>query len=357
MARATEADFLGEGTADQGTAQPLSLAEQARLEEDARQRRLAENKRARLGRAGGRLGTANQNPGRVENPWEGAPQPGSESGWSEFGASVAPTVKAISKDPITAGILLGPAAITGAGLAVGGAGALGAGLGEGTIAGGSLPAAVPTVTPLGSIASPFGPGSIAASQGGAGAAGAAGAAGSAAKAAPAAADAWTWKDTVRTAAPLVTTGLGAAFEQLIRGGGDDERRRLQEKQEQIAREAQLRRQEQQQARMDALGNRMLAFDPFNQHMARMFGPEAAFQPEQLAALVENPNKPQLDPELMGYRGTDDKKERQINDYMAARDKYNAAEEARRNKVMGGIQRPGPGPAPIQPRTPLPARRY
>jgi hypothetical protein len=211
------------------------------------------------------------------------------------------------------------------------------------------------MTPLGSIPSPFGPGTLAAK--GAGAAAGAGAGATGAAAAPAAADAWTTKDTIQTATPLAMWGLSTLGETLIRNGGDDENAKLRAKQEQIARETELRRQQQQQARMDAIGARIGAFNPYNQHLARMFGPEAAFQPEQLAALAENPMKPQLDPELMNYTGTDDKKEQQIRDYMAAMERYKAAEAARRERVMGSVQRPGPGPAPLQQRTPLPAKRY
>lgn len=368
MVAARDADFTGEGGADQGSARPLTLAEQARLEEDARQRRLLENRKERLaGTTDRELGTGNTQRGagfdaatgryRTKEDLQQRPDGGS------FVGSIYPTLKAISRDPVTAAVLAAPYGVVGAGAALGGF-ATG---GVGTIAGGTVPAGVPAmgapyamaspfagtgaagVPAMGApatVASPFGPGSLAAGKGGAAAAGA-----------PAAGAGWTAKDTIQTASPLALWGLQTGAEALIRGGNSKEERLLREKQEQIARETQLRRAQQQQSRMDALGARMVAFDPYNQHLARMFGPEAAFQPEALAGMVENPMKPQLDPELQDYRGTDDGKERQIRDYMAARDKYNAAEEARRNRVMGGVQRPGPGPAPISMPAPQAARRF
>lgn len=356
MATARDSDFLGEGTADQGTARPLSLVEQARFEEDARRRRLEESKAARMPyqnnyrdirRAADARGQLLSNQSVTADR---IARTGSAKGNQQgiFGN--------LADDPVTTGVLLAPYGVVGAGLAVGGPQALGFGLGEGTIAGGSPAYAFKdTVAPTLARTPSTMPGGIG-TPGAAARTAAAGAPGASA-AAPAAASAWTTKDTVQTLAPLATWGASTLGESLIRSGGDDERKALAAKQEQIARETQLRRQQQQQARMDTLANRMLAFDPYNQHLAQMFGPGAAFQPEQLAALTENTMKPELDPALRNYRGTDDKKEAQINDYMAAMDKYKAAEEARRNKVMGGIQRPGPGPAPIQPRTPLAAKRY
>jgi hypothetical protein len=353
---AQNADFLGEGTAEPAQARPLTLVEQARMEEDARRRRLEAAKNSRLpydNRYRDARRASDQQALQLSNDTvtrDRIARTGSARGNRQG------LFANLADDPVTTGVLLGPLAVTGVGLAAGGPAALGVGLGEGTIAGGSLPAAVPQVTPLGSIASPFGPGSLGGGAAAKGAAGGAAAAG-AGSGGGAAAGGWTAKDTVHTLTPLATWGATTLAERLIRGGGDDERKTLAAKQEQMARETQLRRQQAQQARMDALGNRMLAFDPFNQHLARMFGPEAAFKPEQLAALVENPMKPELDPELRDYRGTDDKKERQINDYMAAKEKYDAAEKARREKVMGGITPTGPAPAAFNMPAPMAARRY
>lgn len=366
MVAARDADFTGEGTADQGSAKPLTLAEQARLEDEKRKRKLEEEKAARLGRAGGFLGTRSPGSGASSfsasiNPATGKPyddeaKPGSGGAFGEWLSSVKPTVKAISRDPVTAGILLAPYGVVGAGAAIGGPQALGFGLGEGSIAGGSATPGMafkdvvaPTITRT--------PSAMPAGVGAPGAASSATAPAAASSAPAAASSAWTWKDTVGVLSPLAVAGGKAGIESLIRSGGDDETAKLKAKQEQIARETELRRQQMQTARMDALGARMLAFDPYNQHLSRMFGPEAAFQPEQLAAMAENPMKPQLDPALQGYRGTDPKKQRQINDYMAAEEKYYADEKARRERVMGGVRPPGPGPAPLQQRTPLPARRF
>ncbi len=364
MAAANTLDFLGEGTANSGTARPLTLEEQARAEE-ARLRQREQERRLRSGETSVRnsgyrdtraasdnaaLDLSNRTVTEDRIRRTGSARGNQKDIWGN-----------LADDPVTTGVLLAPLGVAGAGLAVGGPAALGfgeaAGLGSIATPAGASPY-VGGANGVQAVGQPFMMASphVAGTPTGLGGAGAAGSS-AAAPAASAAKDAWTWKDTVRTAAPLATAGLSSLFESFIRGGGDDERRKLREKQEQIARETELRRQQQQQARMDAIGARVSAFNPHNQLLASMFGPQAAFQPEQLAGLAANPMKPQLDPELQNYRGTDDKKEQQIRDYMAAMEKYNAAEAARKERVMGSIQRPGPGPAPLQQRTPLAAKRF
>lgn len=359
---ATDADFFGEGGADQGTAKPLSLYERNQLEEDARKRRQEEDKRSRLARAGEKLATGDAQRTRTLDPMTGRPlyqTPGEgqyATGHGGFVSTIVPTLDAIRKDPVTAGVLLAPFGVVGAGAAAGGAGALGFGLGEGTIAGGAAaPAGIQAIGAPFSMASPHVAGT-ATGLGGAAAPAGAGAA-SAGAAAPAAASGWTAKDTARTFLPL---GASIAFEG-IKGlfGGDNskEQKALIAKQEQMAREAEMRRYQMQNARMDAMGQRMAAFNPMNQRMAQMLGPDAAFKPEQLASMVQNPLKPQLPPELQDYRGTDDKKEQQIRDYMYQMEQYNKAEEARRQRVMNGVSPLPAGPAPISMPTPQAARRY
>jgi hypothetical protein len=88
------------------------------------------------------------------------------------------------------------------------------------------------------------------------------------------------------------------------GAKTDSEKALEAKQKQIAAEARKQQELNQQARMNALGQQMLAFNPQNQMMAQMFGPGAAFQPEQLAQMAQNPMKPQLDPSLINYQGVD-----------------------------------------------------
>lgn len=257
----------------------------------------------------------------------------------------------LSKDPVTAGILLAPYGVAAAGLAAG----AGATYGGSALAGSAgAPAGLPATTPLGTIASPFGPGTLA--KGGA-AASAAGGAGAAGGGAAVAGGGWTAKDTARTLLPF---GASLAFEGikgLFAGDNSKEQKALIAKQEQMAREAETRRYQMQTARMDAMGQRMAAFSPMNQRTAQLLGPDAAFRPEQLASMVENPLKPQLPPELMNYTGTDDKKEQQIRDYMFQMEQYKKAEEARRQRVMNGVAPLPSGPAPISMPTPQAARRY
>lgn len=364
---AREADFFGEGSSDQGEARPLTLAEQSQLEDDKRKRILNQQTADRLGRmTSTELGTGNVQRGRGINPRTGRPwdedkKPGSDSGWSEFLGSVAPTVKAISRDPVTAGVLLAPLGVVGAGAAVGGAGALGVGLGEGTIAGGALPAGIPAMGAPATMASPFAAGGAAgvpamgtpATMASPFAAG-----GASASSAPAAASAgWTAKDTAHILSPLAMEGLRQGATALFTDDNSKEKKALLAKQEQLARETAARREQMQTARMDALGQRIAAFNPHNQLMASMFGPQAAFQPEQLAGMVQNPIKPTLSPELYNYQGTDPKKQAEINSFMQREAAYKQSEEKRRNQVMGGVSPLPAGPAPISMPTPQAARKY
>jgi len=142
------------------------------------------------------------------------------------------------------------------------------------------------------------------------------------------------------------------------GAETDSHRALQAKQRQMAEEAAKRARMNQQARMNALSQQMLAFNPMNQTMAQMFGPEAAFQPEQLANMAQDPMKPRLDPSLYGYQGVDPKKSAEIAAFMRDQDEYAKNEKRRREMMLGGLQPlPQQGPAPLQQRAPLAAKRY
>lgn len=68
----------------------------------------------------------------------------------------------------------------------------------------------------------------------------------------------------------------------------NEQRDLLRKQRQLAEDAERRQAMMTQARMQALGQQMLAFAPRNQMMAEMFGPEAAFTPQQMGDMTANP---------------------------------------------------------------------
>lgn len=358
MVAARDANFLGDGTVDPFTGvAPALTAEEAERQEQARRARILEEKtnatrniNARPGGYFDQRGVSDREAVAANNRMVAAERydrTGSIHGNRQgFWGNLA-------DDPLTAGILAAPLAVTGAGAAIGGAGALGFGLGEGTLVGGSAAAGVPAMTEPFMMASPY-----AAGAGGGAAGGAAGAAGSAAgTAAGAAGDAWTTKDTVKTLIPIAASLGEVGVRELIAGGDSKERRALLAKQEELAMEAQRRRGQMQDARMNALAQQVLAFSPHNQTMAQLFGPQAAFTPEQAAGMVQGPKPPPLDPSLVNYKGGDPKKQAQVEEWVRRQKEYEASEAARREQVMGGFQQPGPGPAPIRMPTPQAARRY
>ena len=143
----------------------------------------------------------------------------------------------------------------------------------------------------------------------------------------------------------------------LTSGRTPEEKRLLEKQQQMADEAARRREQVQQQSMDALGQQLMAFAPLNQAMASMYGPEAAFTQEQFANMAQNPMRPDVDPALFNYTGNDPEMLARAADAARRIQQYDAAEEARRASIMGGMPAPGPGPAPIQMPAPQAARRY
>jgi hypothetical protein len=179
-------------------------------------------------------------------------------------------------------------------------------------------------------------------------------AGGAAAAAPAAAGGITAGNVI-DAAGLAGTLAIAALDQRKTAA----EKALLAKQEQMAAEAKQRQQQMQTAGMNALGQRLLAFNPQNQMMAKMYGPEAAFAPEQFAAMAENPMKPPpLDPQLAANGGQGDPaKEAQIAQWKAQQAQFQQEEEKRRQMIMSGISPVGSGPAPLQQRAPQAARKF
>jgi hypothetical protein len=131
----------------------------------------------------------------------------------------------------------------------------------------------------------------------------------------------------------------------LTGAQSDAEKQLLAKQEELAKEARQRQQQQQQARMNALGQSLLAFNPQNQMMAQMFGPGAAFTPEQFAQMAQNP----MPNETPWGTGTDQQRAEQVQ----RRD----AERARQERIRGQMQPLPQGPAPINMPRPAPARRY
>lgn len=254
------------------------------------------------------------------------------------------------RDPVTMGILAAPAAITGLGAAVGGGAALGFGLGEGSIAGAAAPgipamsAPFSMATPTAfSMASPYAAGTT-------GAGTAMGAAGGAASGGGGAAGFFNsvGKPALQALAPL-------AIQQLTKGP-TKEQKQLIELQKQMALEAQQRQGQLQDQRMNQLGQQVLAFNPTNQLMAQMYGPQAAFSPEQAAQMVQGQEPPQ-DPNIMNYTGNDQNILRQKQEMIRRHNEWLQAETQRRDMMMNNFQAPGAGPAPINMPAPQAARKF
>lgn len=164
------------------------------------------------------------------------------------------------------------------------------------------------------------------------------------------------KKVVKTGFGLTPLGMGynvATNEDLrskipglneLTGAQGDAEKALAAKQQQLAQEAAQRQKQMQQARMNALGQSMLAFNPQNQMMAQMFGPQAAFSPDQFAQMAKNPI-----PDATPWgTGTDQQRQDQVTN--------RNAEQARQQQIRQQMQPVGPGPAPIRMPAPLPPRR-
>lgn len=189
----------------------------------------------------------------------------------------------------------------------------------------------------------------------------------------------------------------------IFGGSSDAEKALVRRQQQMADMVRRRHEQQrlQAPQLQATAQQMLAFDPLNRAMASMHGPNAAFAPQQMANMVQNPNPfPGIDewarqqqggggPQgpsgqsvvdiirnaragkplggsglpggvktLEDYRGTDPAVRSQIEEYIRQKKMFDEAEERRRQTIMGGMSQPGPGPAPLGPRAaPQATRRF
>lgn len=127
----------------------------------------------------------------------------------------------------------------------------------------------------------------------------------------------------------------------LTGAQTEAQKQLIQKQEQLAADAKQRAQQNQQARMQALGQSLLAFNPQNQMMAQMFGPQAAFSPQQFAQMGG-------DPSVSGMpwgTGTDAQRQAQV------------ANRDRQQRIGAQMQPVGPGPAPLRMPAPQQARRF
>ncbi len=258
---------------------------------------------------------------------------------------------------LTYGVLAAPAAITGGALAFGGPEALGFGGGASSLTGAEpivhvaneagmiAPSAPAMPTGFGATSSPFTMASPSV----------AGAAPSAAAATPSL-PGMIGADLGKYAPGLAMAAAPYAINSLTSGKTREEKALLA-KQEQLAHEAKVRQGQQQDARMNQLGQQLLAFNPSNQLMAKMYGPDAAYSPEQMANMVQGQKPPDADPSLVNYQGTDPKKRAEVQEWIRRKKEFDAAEAQRREMMLNGIQQPGPGPAPIQMATPQAARRY
>lgn len=256
-------------------------------------------------------------------------------------------------DPVTTAVLAAPYAVVGGGLAAGGGALAGAGTGGGAVGGGTLggvatgtagtmgaptmmaspfaaTAATPTLGAVGTVASPFAAGAAAPAM-----AGAAGGAGG------------VLGTGLSVSDMIGLGGLGLGVGSLIASQvKTDAEKNLLAKQKELAAAAEQRQRQAEQERLNRLGQQLLAFNPRNQMMAEMFGPGAAYTPEQMSGLVGDAGaNPSLAGGTPGVNGSEE-------DIMRAN-----ADARRRQQLQSAFQAPGQGPAPIQQRAPQAARRF
>ncbi len=145
----------------------------------------------------------------------------------------------------------------------------------------------------------------------------------------------------------------------LMGAQSDAQKALVKKQEQLAAETKEQQKRNQQMRMQALGQSLLAFNPQNQMMAQMFGPGAAFSPQQFAQMASDPGaktreqfnadhaaamqQPWQDRRMAGWNA---------DEYQRMQDN-----ERRQREIQAQMTPLGPGPAPLSLPTPAAARRY
>lgn len=137
----------------------------------------------------------------------------------------------------------------------------------------------------------------------------------------------------------------------LTGSQTDAQKALLKKQGEMAEEAKKRMAQNEQMRMNALGQQMLAFNPQNQLMAQMFGPDAAFTPQQMAQMV-------ADPGAMSQSEWQRAHEESLRTGKPIEGgaRY-LADQQRQQQIAGRFTPPGPGPAPLQQVAPQAARRF
>jgi hypothetical protein len=133
-------------------------------------------------------------------------------------------------------------------------------------------------------------------------------------------------------------------------------RQLLDKQKELAAEAAKRRQQLEQEGMNRIGQQLLAFNPQNQMLSQMFGPGAAFTPEQMGQLANDPGAMSDADYQKAYQEALRTGKPMQGVTQADRDRREA-NERRKAQVTQSATPLGPGPAPLQPRTPQAARRF
>lgn len=144
----------------------------------------------------------------------------------------------------------------------------------------------------------------------------------------------------------------------IGGYESDDQKALIKKQEELAKDAELQKKRNQQMRMQALGQSMLAFNPQNQMMAQMYGPQAAFSPQQMAQMSADPGaKSQADYDKAYQQSLATGKP--LSQFGFSPDDQRRMEENKRRMAQVQAQTTPLGPGPAQLRLPPPqaARRY
>lgn len=151
----------------------------------------------------------------------------------------------------------------------------------------------------------------------------------------------------------------------LMGAQSDAEKALLKKQEQMAAETKAQQEKNARMRMQALGQSMLAFNPQNQMMAQMFGPQAAFTPQQFAAMGNDPGARSAADftaarqEALARQSPDGRNapSRHMPGWTAA-DIQRMQENERRKRAIEQQMAPlGAGPAPLNLPAPAAPRRY
>lgn len=130
----------------------------------------------------------------------------------------------------------------------------------------------------------------------------------------------------------------------LMGAQGDATKNLIATQKRLAEETAKQRERNAQMRMNALGQQMLAFNPYNQAVAQMFGPEAAFSPQQMQQMAADPR-----PEQQWGTGTDQERKDQV---------LRRQQEQKRAAMLQQGLKPLPNaPPPLQLPDPQKGRRY